>query len=264
MDELKNLIVSKIREEGLSNKFDQNDLKEIEQSIKSFYKSRTSNNNGEAPIEEVEYRDNKFPYKLDDQQPPQDQGSTTPTTPTPLTGETIQQTPQNIEHPIDTPYEPVVSNSVENIPIIPRPLQEKECPKLVVSDYNELSHGGESLASKTFRTLDDLDVRKSAGELWENDACVESEVYIMKFEKVGKLKYNFTNNTAVFEEQRFDIEPDKGDVENIANQQDNPYEAKHDNLENIVKTSVDMERVIGNVVKDILRNSLMNQNGLDS
>ena len=102
-------------------------------------------------------------------------------------------------------------------------------------------------------------------DLWVEEGKKTAEVYIAKFEKIGEINFDFANGTSVFTEKRF--EPD---FEAQAKYKENPYSVDSkpviatqlgpvdaSNLQTQLATSIDLEKVVTDLVMNILRNQLL-------
>ncbi len=123
---------------------------------------------------------------------------------------------------INTPE--VVSTPEISIPEpqLPSFIEKAEPAKVFVFDYNELSLGGENMANRSFRLMSDPDIKKSMHDMWIEDGKIRAEVYVVKFEKLGEIKFNPFNTTANLEEKKFD--PTLNNIAQPFNE--NPYEPK--------------------------------------
>ena len=100
--------------------------------------------------------------------------------------------------PTDVAYAPEVSNK----PIIPYEIQNKEPIKLFVFQESELVQNGEVLAAKEFATVDDPNTKKSMTSIWIDQVNLKAEMYLVKFEKIGDMTYDFTSNSATLNREQ--------------------------------------------------------------
>jgi hypothetical protein len=163
--------------------------------------------------------------------------------------------------PTDTPYEPTEGYTPE----LPSFLDKVEPGKVIVFDYNELSEGGENLTKKPLRQYDNPDEKKSIHDLWLEEGKRKVEVYQAKFEKIGDLEFDYANGTTRFIENRapMDYQGEHGGYK------ENPYvadpqpvldEPNQMELQKYIQSSVDLEKVVRDVVVDILQSSLKSEN----
>jgi hypothetical protein len=176
---------------------------------------------------------------------------------------------QNMPNPEVNSPTPVDMGTTGNIPAytpeLPSFMDKIGPAKIVVFSQNELSEGGENLSNKPLRTFENPDVKKSMHDFWVEEGKKTAEVYIAKFEKIGEINFDFSNGTSVFTEKRF--EPD---FQAQAKYKENPYAAESkpviitpagpvdaSNLQAQIATSVDLEKVVTDLVINILRNQLL-------
>lgn len=173
---------------------------------------------------------------------------------------------------------PVVNTNVDsgtsgNIPAytpeLPEFMNNIEPGKVIIFSQNELSEGGENLSNKPLRTFSNPDEKKSMHDLWMENGKRKAEVYMVNLEKIGDLEFNYANGTTQFVEKRFDP-----NFELQAKYKENPYMADNagpatpgildmngqPNIMNQIATSVDLEKVVSELVLKILRDQLMTNN----
>lgn len=179
-----------------------------------------------------------------------------------IPGDYTQQPGQNID-----------ASTTGNIPAykpeLPSFMDKIEPAKLIVFSQNELSEGGENLSNKPFRTYENPDMKKSMSELWMDKGQKKADVYMVKLEKIGCLEFDYANGTTKFVEKRFDP-----DFESQAKYKENPYMADNaipaipgaldingqPNIMVQIANSIDLEKVISDIVKNILMNNLLYNN----
>ena len=176
---------------------------------------------------------------------------------------------KNMPNPEINSPTPVDAGTTGNIPAytpeLPSFMDKIGPAKIIVFSQNELSEGGENLSNKPLRTFENPDVKKSMHDLWVEEGKKTAEVYIAKFEKIGEINFDFANGTSVFTEKRF--EPD---FEAQAKYKENPYSVDSkpviatqsgpvdaSNLQAQLATSIDLEKVVTDLVMNILRNQLL-------
>ena len=86
-------------------------------------------------------------------------------------------------------------------PEIPKQLKKLESEKLFIFDENEISVGSEKLSSIDLKTLENPEEKTNMKDIWLNKGVKEAELYIVKFEKIGKLEFDpFEGNTEFIED----------------------------------------------------------------
>ena len=150
---------------------------------------------------------------------------------------------------------PVVTPAYE--PELPAFIDKIDPAKFVIFDMNEVSLGGEQLSNKPFRLYADPDVKKSIHDTWTEEGKKTGEVYIAKFEKIGKIEFDYKNGTTHFTEKRFQ-NPEEMNSSPVY--QDNPYatestpqEVDNKPVEMAVNNAVDVEGQVKSYIEDILK-----------
>jgi len=237
LTQLKNEIALKIRENKLNNFLELDDITErVIKKIKSEGKFKGLIPELENPI--VASGPKEFPRPDSDDEEESDavtreaQPATPPATPPAPVAPSVDTTGEDIQ----TEYEPELPDMIKNI----------EPGKIFVLDYLELDENGEQLSVKPFKTLEDPDIKISQKEMWLTDGKKSSEVYIAKFEKIGDLNFDYINGTAKFTEI-----PSEPAVEPALEYKENPY--KTEMTPEMIQTSVDVEKVAQDVIKDLLK-----------
>ena len=94
-------------------------------------------------------------------------------------------------------------------PEIPKQLKDLEDEKLFIFDENEISVGSEKLSSINFKLLVNPEEETNMKDIWLNKGVKEAELYIVKFEKIGKLEFDpFEGKTEFIEENKENKEKD--------------------------------------------------------
>jgi hypothetical protein len=204
IEEIKKLIASEIKSMKLDDVLDSSTISTIAMRIKNEADyNRTvasapkgvlpesdfavpSFNNNSFPEEEDVLLDNPHPVNTKTQEAPQ--------------RETIDVQPQipSGSFPTDVAYAPEVSNK----PAIPYEIQNKAPIKLFVFQESELVQNGEGLAIKNFATVNDPNVQKNMSQVWLDEANLKAEMYLVKFEKIGNINYDFTSNSATLSREQ--------------------------------------------------------------
>lgn len=261
-EQLSNLIVNQIKQEGLDNIFPKEMLDEIKNKVKEAYrlqlkspkKTYQTPTGNEFPYAESEEINNNIQPEFPVQQPPpakfKEPGS----------------------EPTDQTYQPVVAKAYT--PEFPDVLANMPAEKLAIIDLNELEENGERLSSKNIRTMDNLDIRKSMLQSWKENGRTKADVFLIKFEKIGQLNFNYANGTTVFEQNALTA-PVKPDTygQSPTQPQENPYKQNNtiptidsvnsEMLKNTIKTSVDVESIIKQVTKELLTKALSDNSSLN-
>jgi hypothetical protein len=159
--------------------------------------------------------------------------------------------------PTEQPSQPTMGY----VPPLPEMIQKAEPAEVFVFQYTDINENGENLSTKPLRLMNDPDVKMSMNDIWIKEAKTKADVYVAKFEKIGEINFNYTDGTSKFVPKG--SEPDYvGGPE----YKDNPYaapslpqidEPTQANLETYIKNSVDLEKVVTNIVMDIIKNSLL-------
>lgn len=259
-EQLKHKIVTTMREEGLDGIFGEDVIDAIQEKVKHLYKQQLEKSAFEDfPIEENKIQEtntrppvqggpNQFPYEGNFETSDVHPDKQIETEPVGMTAGEV---------PSDVPYEPVRSVTAE----APKPLRDMEPGEIFVFNYNDAaSVGGENLANKAFRTMDDPERKKSAHDYWMEEGKTSIKVYAAKFEEIGTINYDYKNSTAYFEDKKSEIEtPNRVEKEN-------PYAAPstpeietpstETDLRKSIDSSVDLEASVIKVIKDLLKDKL--------
>ena len=94
-------------------------------------------------------------------------------------------------------------DELKYVPKIPVILENLGSEKMFVFNQAELSLGGESIAQEKFRLMSNPDEKKSLDDVWAQEGKREVEIYLAKFEKLGKIVFDPFKGTGEFIEQRF-------------------------------------------------------------
>lgn len=165
--------------------------------------------------------------------------------------------------PTDTALEPEMGYTPE----LPEMLKKAAPAELFVFQYNDIGESGENLSYKPMRLMDDPDVKKSMQDLWIQEGKTKAKVYVAKFEEIGEISFNYGNGTSSFVE-RSSLPDYAGGPE----YKENPYAAPslpqidattQKELETYIKSSVDLQKVVNDIVMNILKTSLMTPSELE-
>lgn len=142
--------------------------------------------------------------------------------------------------PTDVAYSPEVSNK----PIIPYEIQNKEPVKLFVFQESELVQNGEVLAAKEFATVDDPNTKKSMTSIWVDQVNLKAEMYLVKFEKIGDMTYDFTSNSAILNREQNSVPQN-----NVPINTETPYMGVE-----VADKQTDIETIALNAAKQAIQN----------
>lgn len=260
VDELKAMIANEVKSIGLNDVLDSEAIEKVKNKIINIY----NHNKAKNSVPDI------IPESLAGASPnstlPTDENSQLPTS-TDVTGDL-----DNVHLPKDFTQTPgqnsdagTTGNIPEYKPELPSFIDKIEPAKIIVFSQNELSEGGENLTKKPLRTFEDPDIKRSMHEFWLDNGQKKAEVYMAKLEKIGELEYDYANGTTKFVEKRFDP-----DFEAQAKYKENPYMADNagpatpgalningqSNIVAQIAGSVDIEKVVTDIVMNILRNQL--------
>jgi hypothetical protein len=251
-EQLKNIIATQIKKEGLDNLLDMNAIDLITDKIKAAYKKTSSPNPSvTSPISEVEvipessFASQSFPYEEEHNI---ESSSTSVATP-PSIDKTVAGSV-----PTDTTYSPKVFT-----PELPDVLKNIEPAKIIVGEENELAESGEMLSNKPFRTYENLDSKLSMKQFWKEEGKTRAEVFLIKYEKIGEISYNYATGTSLYEPMPNSIPETTDDVND--RYRDNPYSASQSSgkieiptseVENFIKTSVNIEDIVRSVAIEMM------------
>jgi len=252
LEELKTLIAKEIKSKGLNGSLPDDAIDRIKNKIVS-YKNKKSAENIPDVVSELDIAshpedDRKFPEE--------EQLGVSPASQEP----SHQDNTINVDAgavPTEQPSDPTMGYTPE----LPEMLKKAEPSELIVFDYNEVSESGENLSFKPLRLMDDPDVKKSMHDLWMEQGKTKADVYVAKFEKIGQVEFNYTDGTSKFIEKA-----SMPDHQGGQEYKDNPYkepsmpqieEPAKEGLETYVKSSIDLENVVHDIVMNILKDSLL-------
>jgi len=157
----------------------------------------------------------------------------------------------------DTSVEPTMGYTPE----LPEILKKSAPAELFVFQYNDIGESGENLSYKPMRLMDDPDVKQSMQDLWVKEGKTKAKVYVAKFEEIGDIDFNYADGTSKFTEKA-SLPDYAGGVE----YKDNPYAAEstpqidastQNELETYIKSSIDLEKVVNDIVMGIVKDSLL-------
>lgn len=254
IDELKAMIASEIKNIGLHSVLGSDAVESIKNKVMKVYKH--------------EKAVNEMPEIIPESNTPEMLGA--------IENVELSGTNTNVKVPINNfdstiqPGQNIDAGTTGNIPAytpeLPEFMNSIEPGKVIIFSQNELSEGGENLSNKPLRTFSNPDEKKSMHDLWMENGKRKAEVYMVKLEKIGDLEFNYANGTTQFIEKRFDP-----NFEAQAKYKENPYMADNagpaapgtldmngqPHIMNQIATSVDLEKVVSDLVLKLLKDKLM-------
>lgn len=251
IEELKTMIANGIRQENLEGSLPEDAIEKIKEKILAFKQREAAKeipsvvSEAEAPELPVGINGNSFPSDNEIAQVQQSTGDT----------QTFFVNPGST--PTEQPSLPIMGYTPE----LPEILKKAEPSELFVFQYNDIGESGENLTHKPLRLMDDPDVKKSMNDLWVEQGKTKAKVYVAKFEEIGEITFNYANGTSSFAE--------KGSLPDYAGgseYKENPYAAPslpqidsttQGELETYIKNSIDLEKVVHDIVMGIVKDSLL-------
>jgi hypothetical protein len=255
-EELKTLIASHIKNENLHGALPDDAIERIKEKILA----KNSKDSAQGIPEVVsEFNFPTINTNTDDRVfPDASQATPSPEQQVDMTGSTIPDVHVDAGAiPLDRPSGSVIGYTPE----LPEMLKKAAPGELFVFRYNDVGESGENLSFKPMRLMDDPDVKKSMNDLWIQEGKTKADVYVAKFEKMGEINFNYTDGTSQFTETS--ALPDYAGGNQY---KENPYAAAslpqidaatQDSLETYVKSSVDLEKVVHDIVMGIVKDSLL-------
>ena len=259
IEELKALIANSIKQENLHDALPADAVEKIKDKILAFRKSETAKEIPSVVSEEVvnEFTAPVIPGVGTDARQFPDENEIN-------TSEESQASADNsfFVNPGSTPAEEMSEPKMGYTPELPDALKKAEPAEVFVFQYSDLNKSGENLSYKPLRLMNDPEVQMSMNDLWIKEGKTKADVYVAKFEKIGEINFNYADGVSKFVEKG--SEPDYvGGVE----YKENPYEAASvpqidaatkNELETYIKNSVDLNKVVQDIVMNIIKTSLMN------
>lgn len=255
-EELKTLIANYIREEDLHESLPEDAVEKIKQRIMSKNNKDSAEeipnvvSELDIPTINTNTTGREFPDAREGIPSAEDQLN--------ISGDTAPEVfvdPGSV--PTETPIEPTMGYTPE----LPEMLKKASPGELFVFDYNDIGESGENLSFKPMRTMNDPDIKKSMQDLWIQEGKTKADVYVAKFEKIGEIDFNYTDGTS-----RFNETPSLPDYAGGPKYKDNPYAAEStpqideptkNELETYIKSSVDLDKVVHDIVMNIVKDSLL-------
>lgn len=254
-EELKALIANEIKNQNLHEVLPEDAIERIKERIMNTGRQKDTK---EIPDVVSELDIPAFPNSEEDRKFPEGENLVvSPEQQVNMTADT-----QNLFIPSGSePTEQMSDPKMGYTPELPDMLKKAEPGQLVVFQYNDIGESGENLSFKPMRLMDDPDVKKSMNDLWVEEGKTKAEVYVAKFEKIGEIEFNYADGTSKFLEK-----PSLPDYAGGPDYKDNPYKAPstpqidgqtQGELETYIKSSVDLEKVVRDIVMGIVRDSLL-------
>jgi hypothetical protein len=254
-EEIRNLVAKEIKEKGLNEVISSSTLDEIRDKIVSRMQKDKATSEIPDFVSELDIPSSPGGAR---EFPDSNELTVSPANDTGMNKKDNVNIPAGSE-PTETPYEPTGGYTPE----LPNFLDKVEPGKVIVFDYNELSEGGENLTKKPFRQYDNPDMKKSIHDLWMEEGKRRTEVYQAKFEKIGEMEFDYANGTTKFIEKSapqdyqgehggFKVNPYVADPQPVL---DEPNKME---LEKYIQNSIDLEKVVYDIVMDIVKGQLLN------
>ncbi len=256
IEELKTLIANGIRQENLDGSLPEDAIEKIKDKILAFKKREAAK---EIPniVSELDTPTLPAGGNVGGVFPDQSQIGVSPEQQLNLTGNTEDFFIAPGSSPTEEPSIPVVGYTPE----LPEMLKKAEPSELFVFQYNDIGESGENLSYKALRLMDDPDTKKSMNDLWVEQGKTKAKVYVAKFEEIGEITFNYANGTSSFVEKS-----STPDYAGGPGYKENPYMAPSmpqidastkGELETYIKNSVDLEKVVHDIVMGIVKDSLL-------
>ncbi len=260
IEELKTLIANGIKQENLNDALPADAVERIKNKILAFKKREAAKEIPEVVSEDVVTEldipvlpaggdDNKFPNETQITPSPEQQVD--------MTGNTDHFFMDAGSNQTEQPSQPKIGYVLE----LPDAIKKSAPAELFVFNYSDLNKSGENLTFKPLRLMDDPDVKMSMSDLWIKEAKTKADVYVAKFEKIGEINFNYADGTSKFVQT-----PSAPDYAGGPSYKENPYEAPSlpqidgatkGELETYIKNSIDLEKVVTDIVMGIIKNSVL-------
>lgn len=265
-DNLRNLIVTGIRDNGFDDFFDEETIKSIQERMMNILKFEKNKKEVSEIIPESELNTfrrnpNGFPYdSSSDEIKNSVVTNTFSNNGNDLTGvgkepgsESTETSFQPITPEIGTPIQNTEDNSF---------LNKIEPSKFIVFDWNEVaSVSGENLSNKPLRKFENPDLKKTIHNEWVESGVTKAEIYMAKFEKIGEVMFDYKQGTSVFVESK-----DIDSFQQKNKEYHNPYMkdslpqvdkiSTETDLKKSIESSLDLEKVAYDVIKDIFKEKM--------
>lgn len=253
IEELKTLIANSIREENLHESLPEDAIERIKNKILAVRDREGAKEIPDIVSEEIASPEvtpfNSFPDEDQIEDSPAQQEIDVDVAPINFMDAGAVQVGQHIEP------------KMGYVPELPEILKKSEPAELFVFQHNELGANGENLSNKPMRLMDDPDVMKSMNDLWVQEGKTRAKIYAAKFEEIGEIEFDYATGVSKFTDKVTAAEYDNG-----SNFKDNPYaetampqidDMAKKELETYIKSSVDLEKVVHDIVMSIVKDSLL-------
>jgi len=256
IEELKTLIANGIREQNLQGALPEDAVERIKEKILAF-RNKDAEKNIPEVVSELDVPSLNYITSTETQFPDERELATSPEQQINMTGETQQINIPAGSVPTGQPSEPTMGYTPE----LPEMLKKAEPAELFVFKYTDIGESGENLTNKPMRLMDDPDVKKSMQDLWIQEGKTKAKIYVAKFEEIGEINFNYADGTSKFTEKA-----SMPDYVGGPQYKENPYapesvpqidEPTQANLETYIKNSVDLEKVVHDIVMGIVKDSLL-------
>jgi len=251
IEELKTLIANGIRQENLDGALPEDAIERIKERILAF-KEREAAKEIPSVVSEVDIPELPAGGNSEGDFPNENELMSQNTS-----GNTETISVDAGAVPTEEPFLPTMGYSPE----LPEILKKAEPSELFVFQYNDIGESGENLTNKPLRLMDDPDVKKSMNDLWIEQGKTKAKVYVAKFEEIGEITFNYANGTSSFVEKS-----SLPDYAGGHEYKENPYAAPslpqidsttQGELETYIKSSIDLEKVVHDIVMGIVKDSLL-------
>lgn len=256
IEELKTLIAKEIKSKNLHQSLPEDAVEKIKNKILSVRDHGDSQNMPDV-VSELDTPTLNYPTDDTASFPDQSQVIASPEQQIDVSGSTDSFQVAAGSEQTGQPSQPTTGY----MPELPTMLQKAEPSELFVFRYNDVVNNSENLSNKPMRLMDEPDVMKSMRDMWIEHGKTRAKVYVAKFEEIGEIKFDYSNGTSKFTEKASMPDHQSSPVYN-----ENPYLEESlpqiegdskSNLETYIKSSVDLEKVVHDIVMGIVKDSLL-------
>lgn len=153
------------------------------------------------------------------------------------------------------------------VPELPKIFDKIGPEKMFVFNMNEISVGGEKLSQTPLRLVVNPDEKKSMNNIWLEKGKRSAEVYMAKFEKIGKIVFDPFEGTSKFEEKKFEIEQPQEDTQNQVEETPMPMIDAIEPIKDVTKPlnndmglkAVDVQQMLKDKIEEILKGYFINK-----
>lgn len=259
IEELKTLIANNIREENLHGALPDDAIERIKNKILAIRDRESGKEISNIVSEEIASPE----HNLGNTFPEESQIESSPNQQVSMSGNSAP-----INYSSDIQVGQMVEPKMGYTPELPEMLKKAEPAELFVFQYNDIGASGENLSNKPMRLMDEPDVMTSMNDLWIQNGKTKAKIYLAKFEEMGEIEFNYADGTSKFIEKS-SIPEYNGSSEYKENPYAEPSLPQIDSktqgeLETYIKSSIDLEGVVRDIVLGILKDSLKNNENIDS